>query len=352
MGRERRRIQETLTSSYDRKVAPLNNLITDVDGVSVGNAKDARLASGVTAIIFERPAVASIAIHGGAPGVRDTALLEPEMTVEAVDALVLAGGSAFGLDAMGGVQSVLREHGRGFALRDVRVPIVPGAIIFDLLNGGDKSWGRQPPYWELGHAAARAAAQIFALGTAGAGFGATTANLKGGLGSASSVASAGFRIGALVAVNAVGQATIGDGPHFWAAPFERDSEFGGLGLPSPWPSAALAMRIKGDRPQNSTIAVIATDAALTKAQAKRLAVMANNGFALSLRPTHGALDGDVVFAAATARNPNAPTMRDLTEIGMLAADTLARAVARAVHGASALPFPGALPAWRDRFARS
>ncbi len=327
----------------------MKSLITDVPGVLVGNAQEERLASGVTTVIFESPAVASIAVHGGAPGVRDTALLQPEMTVEAVDAFVLSGGSAFGLDAMGGVQALLREEGRGFVLRNIHVPIVPGAILFDLANGGDKSWRRQPPYWDLGYRAAAAAGNDFALGTAGAGFGATTANLKGGLGSASTVTSAGFRVGALAAVNGIGQTTIGDGPHFWAAPFEREDEFGGLGLPSSWPKEALALRMKGDAPQSTTIAVVATDAKLTKAQARRIAIMAHDGMAHALRPTHAALDGDVVFAAATARNGQMPTVRDLTEIGMLAADTLARAIARGVYHATALPFKGALPSWRDRW---
>jgi D-aminopeptidase len=230
------------------------------------------------------------------------------------------------------------------------VPIVPGAICFDLLNGGDKDWGERPPYWDLGRAAAVAVGGDFDLGTAGAGFGATTANLKGGLGSASAVTTGGFIVGALVAANGIGQATIGSGAHFWAAPYERGEEFGGLGWPAPLPADTLAMRVKGDIPANTPIAIVATDAELTKAQAKRLAVMAHDGMARALRPAHAALDGDLVFAAATARAAQAPTMRDLTEIGLCAADCLARAVARAIYEATALPFPNALRAWRDVFA--
>lgn len=325
------------------------NLITDVPGVKVGSAQATALASGVTALVFDRPAVASIAIHGGAPGVRDTALLEPEMTVEAVDALVLSGGSAFGLDAMGGAMAVLAEAGRGVEVGTARVPIVPGAILFDLVNGGDKAWGRRPQYWDLGYAAAESASLDFALGSVGAGLGATTATLKGGLGSVSMRHERGYWIGALAAVNALGQATIGDGGHFWAAPYEREGEFGGLGWPSPWPDSALAIRTKGTLPQNTTLCIVATDAPLTKAQCKRLAVVAQGGLAMALRPAHAALDGDVVFAAATCLNPRPVSMRDLTEIGALAADCVARAVARGVFEATALPFPGALPAWRDRF---
>ncbi len=327
------------------------NLITDVPGLKVGNAQDARLASGVTTLVFDAPAIASIAIHGGAPGVRDAALLEPEMTVERVDALVLSGGSAFGLDAMGGAQAALRANGRGFEIGGVRVPIAPGAILFDLLNGGDKNWGVKPPYWDLGFAATQAAALDFTLGTAGAGFGATTANLKGGLGSTSARTSHGFNVGALVAVNALGQATIGDGPHFWAALCEQGDEFGGLGWPTPLPANALACHVKGDAPQNTTIAIVATDASLTKAQCKRLAVQAHDGMAHALRPAHAALDGDLVFAASTGLAPSAPTLRDLTEIGMVAADCLARAIARAIYEATALDAAGALSDWRTRFAR-
>jgi L-aminopeptidase/D-esterase-like protein len=329
------------------------NLISDVSGVLVGNAHDEKLVSGVTALIFEEPATASIAIHGGAPGVRDGALLEPDMTVEKVDALVLSGGSAFGLDAPGGVQGWLREQGRGFAVGDVRVPIVPGAILFDLINGGDKNWGRKPPYWELGYTAAAAAAKDFSIGSIGAGFGATTANLRGGLGSASACTSAGFVVGALVAVNAIGSATVGDGPHFWAAPYERDGEFGGLGLPAGFATAHLALQLKGapapPKLENTTIAVVATDASLSKAQAKRLAVVAHDGMARALRPSHAAMDGDLIFAASTGRATREPSLLDQVEIGALAADCLARAIARAIYSAGSGTGAGSKPGWQQRF---
>jgi L-aminopeptidase/D-esterase-like protein len=327
----------------------MKNLITDIPGIMVGNAHDPDLASGVTALIFEVPTIASIAIHGGAPGLRDTALLEPGMTVERVDGLVLSGGSVYGLDAMGGVTAFLRESGRGYAVRDIKVPIVPGAIVFDLANGGDKNFGREPVYWHMGYRAAAAAVEDFLLGSAGAGYGATTANLKGGLGSASGTTSGRFRVGALVVVNAVGRATVGEGPHFWSAPYEQDREFGGLGWPTPWPVDALDFHIKGDAGENTTIAVVATDAALTKADAKRLAVMAHDGMARALRPSHACLDGDTIFAAATGTAESVPTTRDRIEIGQFAADCLARAIARAVYEAEALPFPSALPSWRGRY---
>src|SRR4051794_1208516 len=204
------------------------NLITDVAGIRVGNAQDERLASGVTAIVFDEPAIASIDVRGGGPGIREADLLDPAMTVERIDGIALSGGSALGLETGGGVQAWLREQGRGFKVREATVPIVPGAILFDLLNGGDKNWGRFAPYRELGYAAAASLAQDFALGSVGAGLGATTVNLKGGLGSASATTRDGITVGALTAVNAVGSAVVGDGPWFWAAPFEHAGEFGGL----------------------------------------------------------------------------------------------------------------------------
>jgi L-aminopeptidase/D-esterase-like protein len=327
---------------------PLRNLITDVPGVLVGNAGDARLASGVTAVVIEEPAVAAVDVRGGGPGTRETALLDPAQTVQGIDAIALAGGSAFGLDAASGLQAWLAERGRGFAVREARVPIVPGAILFDLLNGGDKAWGRFPPYRELGYAAAVAAGSDFALGSVGAGLGATTVSLKGGLGSASAVCD-GFTVGALAAVNAAGSAVVGAGPWFWAAPFEHEGEFGACGFPSPMPGGALAPVTKGSPQASTTLAVVATDAVLTKAEAHRLAVMAQVGLARALYPIHTPLDGDVVFAVATGRKAAPAPLVGLTALGTVAANCLARAVARGVYTATALPFAGALPAWRDRF---
>jgi L-aminopeptidase/D-esterase-like protein len=330
----------------------LKNLLTDIAGVRVGHADDARLASGVTAIIFDRPAAAAIDVRGGGPGTRESALLDPANTVEAIDAIMLGGGSAFGLDAASGVQAWLAEQGRGFAVRGAVIPIVPGAIVFDLLNGGDKSWGRFSPYRDLGYAAAAAASTDFALGSAGAGLGATTANFKGGLGSASAVTPDGVMLAAIAVVNAVGSVTVGDGPWFWAAPFEIGGEFGGRGLPASFTPDMLKMRLKGGAAptssENTTLALVVTDAALTKAQAKRLAMIAQTGMARAIYPVHAPLDGDVVFAAATGEKP-VDALFGLTELGMVAANVVARAIARGVYSATALPFPDALPAWKDRF---
>jgi L-aminopeptidase/D-esterase-like protein len=334
------------------------NLITDVAGISVGHAHDAARATGATVIIVDEPSVASVSIRGGAPGGRDTAMLEPEMSRPSTFAFVLSGGSAYGLDAAGGVMATLRARGIGFRIGSALIPTVAQAIVFDLLNGGDKNWGpfgeEAPFYWTLGQRAAEAASTgPFALGTVGGGYGATTANLKGGLGSASQITASGYTVGAIAVVNAIGIATVGDGPHFWAAPVEHGREFGGLGLPQKIDPSALRLRMKGGNPPppSTTIALVATDAVLTKSEAKRLAIMADDGLARAIRPAHAPSDGDTVFACATQRKPLVANLEAalLTEIGMAAGDCLARAIARGVYEAHALPFPGALPAWRDRF---
>ena len=328
----------------------MRNLITDVAGVRVGQAEDLRLASGVTVVVFDEPAVASVDVRGGGPGTRETELLNPALTVPGIDAVTLSGGSAFGLDTPSGAQAWLREHGRGFAVGAARIPIVPGAIVFDMLNGGDKAWDRYPPYRDLGYAAAATAGTDFALGSFGGGLGATVADLKGGVGSASAQTRNGITVGAIVIVNAVGQVTIGDGPHFWAAPFEQNGEFGARGLPATMPDGALTPRMKGATPlTNTTIALVATDAVLTKLQTHRLAVMAQTGLARAIYPVHTPLDGDVVFAAATAKRPLTDPVMGLAELGALAANVLARAVARGVYEAEALPFPDALPSWKQKF---
>ena len=185
----------------------------------------------------------------------------------------------------------------------------------------------------------------------GAGYGATTVTAKGGLGSASARTRQGFTVGALAAVNAVGSALIGDGPHFWAAPYEQGSEFGGLGWPQKIAPEALAVRFKGQpAPATATtIAMVATDATLTKAECKRLAIMANDGLSKALRPVHAPNDGDTVFAAATGRAGPGGDPPVLTELGTVAADCLARAIARGVYEATALPYKTAVPDWKTRF---
>lgn len=333
-----------------RNGASLNNLLTDIAGLKVGNADNVKLKSGVTVILCEEPMIASGHVMGGAPGTRETDLLAPEQTVERVDAIVLSGGTVFGLDAASGVTAGLAEAGRGFAVGAARVPIVPAAILFDLLNGGDKNWGAEAPYRQLGKMAFNAAAGNFALGSHGAGAGSTTANLKGGLGSSSTRLASGVTVTALAAVNAVGRATIGDGPHFWAAPFEIGNEFGGRGYPSPLPAEATALAYKGGATvgQNTTISVVATDARLTKMEAKRLAVMAHDGFARALWPSHTPIDGDIVFALSTGQVELSEAPSAMIELGAAGAACMARAIARGVYEAA--PAEGdLLPTWREKF---
>jgi L-aminopeptidase/D-esterase-like protein len=321
------------------------NLITDIPGLRVGNAHDAALQSGTTVLTADRPFVAAVHVMGGSPGTRETDLLAPDRMVQEVDAIFLSGGSAFGLDAGQGVMQGLRAAGRGFAVGPVRVPIVPGAIVFDLLNGGNKDW-QESPYPALGRKAFDGAATDFALGTAGAGYGAMTGTLKGGLGSASCILPSGFTVGALVVVNALGQSTVGETPHFWAAPFEEGTEFGGLGpAPRSPQDAPLPRKRLGEA---TTIAIVATDAALTKAQAHRMAVAAHDGMARALVPSHTPLDGDLVFSVATGDKPLADPLADPFQLGHAAATCLASAIARAVYLARPEPLD-LQPCWQTRF---
>ncbi len=324
------------------------NLITDVAGLAVGNAEDHDVRTGVTVLLGERPFTAAVHVMGGAPGTRETDLLAPDRLVQEADALVLAGGSAFGLDAASGVADALRAAGRGFAVGDQRVPIVPAAILFDLLNGGAKDWAENP-YRGLGARALAAAGRDFALGTAGAGTGATTRGMKGGLGSASAVLENGLTVGALVAVNALGSVTVGGGREFWAAPWELDAEFGGFGLPPAFPAAAEPRPEK--RPgAATTIAIVATDARLTRVETPRMATAAHDCMARAIVPSHTPFDGDLIFAAATGARPLADPVADLFLLGHAAASCLARAIARAVYLAEARE-GDVMPAWRARFGQ-
>ena len=317
------------------------NSITDVPGILVGNAEAPDLVTGATAVIPERPAIAAVDVRGGAPGTRETEALAAESMVQEVHGIALSGGSAYGLDAAGGVMHWLRGQGRGFGIGGTVVPIVPGAIIFDLLTGGPKDWDH-PPWWELGYQAAEAAGADFALGNAGAGLGATAGKLKGGLGTAS-VRWNGVTLGALAVSNPVGSVLIPGTRTFWAWPFELAGEFGGQ-TPPQAPPVDLDHDFAAPAGANTTCAVIATDAQLTRAQAKRIALMAHDGFARAIRPVHTPLDGDTVFVLATGAIPLADPVGDLARLGMLAADCAARAITRGVYEAAAL---AGWPAYRD-----
>lgn len=330
------------------------NLITDVAGLSIGNADSADLASGVTVVLCDRPAVAAVDVRGGAPGTRETDLLNPSATVERVDAVVLSGGSAFGLAAAQGVMEWLAAHGRGLPVGQRRVPIVPAAILMDLNNGGNKDWGAKNPYPALGESAADQAGPGFALGRVGAGWGAKAGRLKGGLGSASAVdPDTGITIGALIAANPLGSPVMPGSDTLWAWWLERGGELDiqrpPRGFP-PDPMADLALQPDASARDHTVIGVVATDADLSKAEAHRLAVMAQDGLARALRPSHTPFDGDCLFCLSTGVQPlpgGAATesrARPLARLGGLAADTVARALARGIVQAEGY---GRWPGYRE-----
>ncbi|MEM7025629.1 MAG: P1 family peptidase [Pseudomonadota bacterium] len=313
------------------------NLITDVPGITVGNAEDDRARTGVTVVLPEDAATCAVDVRGGAPGLRETALLDPVCTVNQVDALVLSGGSAFGLDAAAGVTSWLAERGRGFAAAGMQVPIVPAAILFDLANGGDKTGA--PPHRDLAVRACDAAASNFGLGNAGAGHGATAGRLKGGLGSASLEVPydpAPITVGALAAVNSLGSVTMPRSRIFWSWPVEQDAEFGGPFDPMDFPAPPHEIETKEVAIGNTTLVVVATDALLDTTQATRLAIMAQNGLVRAIRPAHTPLDGDTLFTLSTGRAAFREDPIDLAQLGAHAADCVSRAIARAVYEAEDL----------------
>ena len=322
------------------------NLITDVESIRVGNAEDARVRTGVTVVLPDVPCLAAVDVRGGAPVTRETDALDPTCLVDRVDAVVLSGGSAFGLEAGSAVMNWLAAQGRGFAVGSAVVPIVPAAILFDLLNGGAKDWGEHPPYAALGRAAALATGRQFALGNAGAGYGAKAGALKGGLGSASAIAADGLQVGALAAVNAHGSTVMPGSCCFWAWALARKGEVGAQVPP------AQALLEEPEPPPafpggHTTIAVIATNAALDKAEAQRVAIMAQDGFARAIRPIHTPFDGDTVFVLATGRwRLPKPRALALLRVGAAAADCTARAIMRGVYEAETL---GDLVSYREFF---
>lgn len=330
------------------------NLITDVESIRVGQAEDQKVWTGTSVILFDSSAVAAADVRGGAPGTRDTDALNPSCLVDRIDAIVLSGGSVFGLGASSAVTDTLASRGIGFPIGPARAPIVPSAVLFDLLNGGNKEWGEKSPYWNLGRAALDAAAKDFKLGNAGAGYGAKAGPVKGGLGSASSVSGDGLQVGAIVAVNCVGSPVMPGQSSLWAWPFEQENEMGGQPVPTgpiDFQSAAEAWTgspldsLTNQAGENTTIGVVATNARLTKAEVLRVAIMAQDGYARSIRPVHTPFDGDTVFAASTGTwGKDIESRADLVNrVGLVAADCLARAVARGVFEAEAL---GALPSYR------
>ena len=319
------------------------NLITDVPGLRVGHATDERAGSGVTTLLGERPLAAGVDVRGGAPGVRETDTLSPDALVGQVHAIVLAGGSVFGLAAADGVAETLSAAGTGLKLLEHTraIPIVPAAVLHDLGNAGDDCW-RASPYHALGVASVAAAGRQFALGAVGAGRGARAGRVPGGVGSASLDLGAGVVVGALVAVNSLGSVFRPDSGSYWAAPFEIDAEFGGAGFTGgpaidPAPADSRLADLGDLKPGTSTvIGIVATSASLTAAECRRLAIMAHDGIARAVRPAHTPFDGDTIFAVASAATPFPDGGRRAAEVarlGAAAADCMARAIARGVYEA-------------------
>jgi L-aminopeptidase/D-esterase-like protein len=325
------------------------NLITDVAGLRIGNAEDAESLTGVTVVVPDWPVIAAVDIRGGAPGTRETPAIDPINLVERVHAVVLSGGSVFGLDAASSITYALARQGIGFTFgaQPLPTPVILAAVLFDLMNGGDKAWPVEPPYRALGMAALTNTGLDFSLGNAGAGMGALAGQLKGGLGSASAVWE-GMTAAALVAVNSVGSAlhpvTLG----LLASPYAMGEEMGPPAALAPGLSAIdplAGAKLSASPGANTTIAVVATDAILTRAEAQRLAIMAAGGMARALRPAHAPQDGDTVFALATERIALAePRPRSLAALGTLAADCLTRAIGRALWHAEST---GLWPCYRD-----
>jgi L-aminopeptidase/D-esterase-like protein len=328
------------------------NSLGDVEGLSIGCAEDAAALTGVTVIVPESRAVCAVDVRGGGPGTRETDALAPETLVDAVDAIVLAGGSVYGLAAADGVAAAIGAEGKGFALIDLpgvpRSPVVPAAILYDLANGGNKAWGEAPPYAALGKRAYAARTRDVQLGNAGAGMGARAGALKGGQGSASIVTADGFTVAALACVNCWGSTTLPGQRAFWAHAFEIGGEFGGV---KPDPNASFdaedwgGAKFSAQPRANTTLAVVALNADLAPAEARRVAQMASAGLARAIRPVYAPFDGDVVFALATAQRPTPePRALAIARFGALASDCLTRAVARGVYAAETV---GAHTAWRD-----
>ncbi len=333
-------------------------MITDVGGIRVGHYHrldpDASLgagwASGVTVVLTPPGTVGAVDCRGGAPGTRETDLLDPASTVRFVDAVLLAGGSAYGLAAADGVMRWLEEHERGVAMEGGVVPIVPGAVIFDLPVGG---WDHRPTA-EFGYLACEAAGAATAVGTVGAGVGARAGVLKGGVGTASTVLSSGVTVGAVVAVNSAGDVVDRATGLPWMA--DLVEEFG-LTPPLAEQIEAFGQLPFPLNPLNTTIAVVATDAAVSTAACRRIAIAAHDGLARAIRPAHTPLDGDTVFAIATGAVDVAPPVAGkpvpaafapetplVTEVGIAAADCLGRAVLAGVLAAESV---AGIPTYRD-----
>jgi L-aminopeptidase/D-esterase-like protein len=304
---------------------------SEIEGIRVGHAEDLQAATGCTVILCGDGATAGVDVRGGAPGTRETDLLNPVNLVEKAHAVLLAGGSAFGLDAAGGVMRYLEERGIGFDVQVTRVPIVPGAVLFDLTVG---DW-RVRPDGAMGYRAClNAEAGGNVQGNVGAGTGATVGKIlgmdramKSGLG-IFALQAGDLKVGAVVAVNCLGDVIDPETGEKLAGPLEGDGT-------APGDTEAILVQSHGEKKNlfagNTTIGVVVTNAAFTKAQASKLASMAQDGYARTMRPAHSLYDGDTIFTLATG-----PVTADLTVTGLLAARAMERAVVAAVKNAAPL----------------
>lgn len=312
--------------------------ILDVGGLSVGNAHDAKVKTGVTVILPDNPAPASVDVRGGGPGTREIMAMADGGLIENVHAIVLSGGSVYGLAAADAVTSWLGAKGVGYAAGPPPIPvspIVPSAILFDNGNGGDKAWGEAPPFFALGRTACEAASPSqLTQGKAGAGYGATAGLYPGGLGSASA-SIGGITAGAIIAANPVGSPYMPGTQCPWAWLYEVDKEFGGARPPADYtlkPARDTKLEFLKSAGQSTVIGCVAVNAALSQKELKRLAIMAQDGISMAVRPAHTPLDGDTIFAVSTGdRSLFAPRPASLAALGHLCAVVVARALMKAVY---------------------
>ena len=312
------------------------NSICDVDGIKVGNAADDEYCTGVTVVCPDSSAVTGVDVRGGAPGTRDTEALNPSNSLNAIDAVVLSGGSVFGLEAASEVTRWLSSKGRGLDVYDTKLPIVSSAVIFDFPIGKQRDWTNISPFTVLAKKACEALSKKVDIGNVGAGMGATAGHLKGGLGTASYVTSEGWQIGAIAIVNSFGEVLIPGTRNFWAGNIEYGSEFGGLGS-AKISSEMIDYKVSSSILANTTLCVVATNLQLNKSQAQRVAIISQDGLARAIRPVHTSFDGDIVFAMSTGRlSLPKPVNVSITRIGNLAADCVSRAIARGVYSAKSI----------------
>jgi len=306
----------------------------DVGGLSIGQAHDAAVKTGVTVILPDKTMTCAVDVRGGGPGTRETDALGPSGLIDGVDGIVLAGGSVYGLAAADGVTTWLGEQRRGYKTGPEPIPvspIVPSAILYDNANGGDKIWGNNPPFRGLGFAACHAAGGEIDQGKAGAGYGASAGLYQGGLGSVSERVGD-ITVGAIIAANPVGSPYMPGTKTFWAWPYEQGGEFGGERPPTDYQHVIpmdTKLEILKHAGQATIVGVVATDAKLGQKPLRRLAMMAQNGVPMSVQPAHTPLDGDTIFALSVGEKA-CLSPPHLAELGAAAARCVARAISRGI----------------------